>query len=77
MPQVQTKLTVLSKYTAKAVADCHPQMFSTGVVDVKEKNLKHALSSVNQILHIRIRVKTALDVAAKFGAVEGVSFGLF
>lgn len=52
-------------------------MFSTGVVAVKEKKLIHVLSSVNQILHIKIRVKAVLDVATKFGAVEGGCFGLF
>lgn len=69
--------TYRPKYSAKAVADCHGQMFSTGVVAVKEKKFIHLLSSVNQILHIKIRVKAVLDVATKFGAVEGGFFGLF
>lgn len=67
---------MLPEDSAKAVADCHLQMFTTGVVAVKEK-LKHVLSSVNQILHIKIRVKTVLDVATNFGAVGGGCFGLF
>lgn len=76
-PTYRPKHTVLPKYSTKAVADCHVQMFSTGVVAVKEKKLIHVLSSVNQILHIKIRVKAVLDVATKFGAVEGGCFGLF
>lgn len=67
---------MLPEDSAKAVVDCHLQMFTTGVVAVKEK-LNHVLSSVNQILHIKIRVKTVLDVATNFGAVGGGCFGLF
>lgn len=71
------KLTVLPKHSVKAVADCHLQMFSRGVAAMKEKFLKHVFSSVNQILHIKIRVKAVLRVATKSGAVEGGCFGLF
>lgn len=75
-PRYTPKLTLLPKYSPKAVTDCHLQMFSTGVA-VKEKILKHVLSSVNQILHIKMTVKTVLDIATKFGAVGGGCFGLF
>lgn len=76
MPQVRTKAHCAAK-TVKAVAHCHLQMSSTGVAAVKDNFLKHVLSSVNQILHIKIRVKAVLGVATTFGAVEGGCLGLF